>query len=115
MTTFQRVYRDDIYAHLKAGTAMHLVEALPEKYYLEGHLPGAIHLPHDEVSERAATLLPSKDDFIVVYCANKPCRNSHVAAQTLAELGYTNVAEYVEGKQDWIEAQLPIEKDKAAA
>lgn len=32
MTTFRRIHREDIHAHLQAGTAMHLVEALPEKY-----------------------------------------------------------------------------------
>ena len=115
MTTFRRIYRDDIHAHLRAGTAMHLVEALPEKYYMEGHLPGAIHLPHDEIRARATKLLTSKDDFIVVYCASKPCQNSRVAAQTLAAMGYTNVAEYEEGKQDWIEARLPIERGQVAA
>lgn len=115
MTTFRRIHRDDIHAHLQAGTPIHLVEALPEKYYREGHLPGAIHLPHDEIRERAGRLLPSKDDFIVVYCANTPCQNSRIAAQTLAAIGYTNVAEYEEGKQDWTEAGLPIDSDQVAA
>ena len=30
MTTFRRIHRDDINAHLEAGTVMYLVEALPE-------------------------------------------------------------------------------------
>jgi rhodanese-related sulfurtransferase len=115
MTTFRRIYRDDIHAHLKAGTAMHLVEALPEKYYRDGHLPRAVQLDHDKVREHADTLFPSKDDFIVVYCANTACRNSRIAAQTLASLGYTNVAEYEEGKQDWVDAGLPTETEQEAA
>jgi rhodanese-related sulfurtransferase len=115
MTTFRRIYRDDIRAHLQAGSPITLVEALPERYYRQGHLPGAIHLPHDEVRQRAAELLPDKEAFIVVYCANTPCQNSRIAAQTLAALGYTNVAEYEEGKQEWIEAGLPTEADRVAA
>jgi rhodanese-related sulfurtransferase len=115
MTTFRHIHRDDIHAHLQAGTVMHLVEALPEKYYRDGHLPGAIQLNHDEIRTHAETRLPTKDAFIVVYCANTACQNSRVAAQTLASLGYTNVAEYEEGKQDWIEAGLPIESDQLAA
>lgn len=115
MTRFRRIYRDDIAAHLQAGTNMRLVEALPEKYYRDAHLPGAIHIPHDEVGERAAHALPDKDDFIVVYCANTPCRSSRIAAQTLAAMGYTNVAEYEEGKQDWIDAGLPVEAGQASA
>jgi rhodanese-related sulfurtransferase len=94
---------------------MHLVESLPEKYYRDGHLPGAILLPHDEVHARAQDVLPATDDLIVVYCANTACRNSRIAAQTLASMGYTNVAEYEEGKQDWIEAGLPIETGQVRA
>jgi rhodanese-related sulfurtransferase len=115
MTTFRRIHRDDIHAHLQAGTTMHLVEALPEKYYRDGHLPQAIQLNHDEVRTQAENRLPVKDDLIVVYCANTACQNSRTAAHTLASMGYTNVAEYEEGKQDWIEAGLPIEKDQQAA
>jgi rhodanese-related sulfurtransferase len=115
MTTFRRIYRDDIQAHLQAGSAMTLVEALPEKYYRDGHLPGAIQIPHDEIRERAADRLPDKDAFIVIYCANTPCRNSRIAAQTLAAMGYTNVAEYEEGKQDWVDAGLSVDTHLRAA
>ncbi len=111
MTTFRRIHRDDIQAHLKAGTALKLVEALPEKYYRDGHLPGAIALDHDEIPTAAETRLPDKKAFIVVYCASAACQNSRMAATALANLGYSNVAEYVEGKQDWVAAGLPLERD----
>ena len=115
MSEYRRIYRDDIRAHIAARTPMQLVEALPGKYYRKAHLPGAINLPHDEVGARAAELLPDKAAFIVVYCANTACENSRIAAQALASLGYANVAEYVEGKQDWIEAGLPVESARQAA
>ena len=114
-TMIRRIHRDDILAHLRAGMRMTLVEVLPEKYYREGHLPGAIQMPHDEVRARAGAVLPDKDAFVVAYCANTACQNSRIAAQTLAAMGYTNVAEYEEGKQDWIEAGLPIEKNQQGA
>lgn len=115
MSEHRRIYRDDIRAHIAAGTSMRIIEALPDKYYRKAHLPGAINLPHDQVRERAAQLLPDKDALIVVYCANTPCENSRIAAQTLASLGYGNVAEYVEGKEDWIGAGLPVESGREAA
>jgi rhodanese-related sulfurtransferase len=115
MSTFRRIHRDDIHAHLQAGTPMHLVEALPEKYYRDGHLPGAIQLNHDEVQDIAESRLPDKDAFTVVYCADTPCQNSRMAAQALADMGYSNIAEYEEGKQDWSDEDLPIEKDQQVA
>jgi hypothetical protein len=36
-------------------------------------------------------------------------------AEKLAKLGYTNVRRYEAGKQDWIEAGLPVETAVAAA
>jgi hypothetical protein len=33
----------------------------------------------------------------------------------LAALGYTNVREYVAGKKDWREADLPVEKSSRPA
>lgn len=92
-----------------------LVEALPEKYYREAHLPGARHLPHDRVRELAPGLLPDKAAEIVVYCASATCRNSHIAAQVLAQMGYANVAVYAGGKQDWQEAGLPLERGEPVA
>lgn len=90
-----------------------LVEALPEKYYRDGHLPGARHLPHDEVRQHAASVLPDKAAEIVVYCASATCQNSHIAARVLEQLGYTNVAVYAGGKRDWQEAGLALEEGVA--
>jgi rhodanese-related sulfurtransferase len=103
------ITRDELKAKLDRKEKLILVEALPERYYLDQHLPGAINVPHDQVDALAPGLLPDKAAQIVVYCANAPCRNSGIAAQRLVELGYTDVRDYHEGKQDWIEAGLPVE------
>jgi rhodanese-related sulfurtransferase len=87
-----------------------IVEALPEKYFMVSHLPGARHLPHDQVELLAPTVLPDRNADIVVYCANVQCQNSHIAAHALTRLGYHKVAVYAEGKQDWIESGLPVER-----
>ena len=92
-----------------------LLEALPERYYADKHLPAALHFPHDQVDRLAAQLLSDKEAEIVVYCASATCRNSHIAAQRLSQLGYTNVAVYAGGKQEWEEAGLPFERTQATA
>jgi len=102
------ISRSEIKEKLDQGVGLILVEALPLMYYEDMHLPGAIHLPHDQVDSLAPSLLPDKSAEIVVYCANLPCPNSEIAARRLAELGYTNVREYREGKQDWFEAGYPV-------
>lgn len=86
-----------------------VVEALPAMHFEQQHIPGAINIPHDDVDAQAPNLLPDKGAAIVTYCANTPCKNSGVAAAKLEKLGYTNVREYVEGKDDWVAAGLPTE------
>jgi len=108
-TPVPRISRDEIKTKLDRGDKFVLVEALPEQYYRKAHLPGAINLPHDQIGELAPRLLPDKSQEIVVYCANTTCQSSTIAAHHLAELGYTNVKRYVEGKQDWLDAGLPVE------
>jgi rhodanese-related sulfurtransferase len=105
------IVREELKAKLDRGDELVLVEALPPRYYEDAHLPGAINIPHDRVDELAPTFLPDKGAEIVVYCSNKACQNSSQAARRLAALGYENVRDYEEGKQDWIQAGLPTESD----
>jgi len=94
---------------LRAGRPdLILLEALPEKYFRDWHLPGAIHLPHDRVSELAAALLPNRTAEIVAYCASATCQNSHIAARELTRLGYQNVAFMVDGFTAWSAFGLPV-------
>jgi rhodanese-related sulfurtransferase len=91
-----------------------VVEALGPMYFEDVHLPGARNLPHDRVDELAPSVVPDQGAPVVVYCSNTACQNSVVASRRLAQLGYTHVFEYIEGKQDWIEAGLPVERGPVA-
>jgi rhodanese-related sulfurtransferase len=103
--------REELQAKLASKTRPVVLEgALPAKYFLDGHLPGALHMPHDRVRALARAVVRDKGADIVVYCASRTCQNSHIAAETLTSLGYTNVSVYGAGKQDWVEAGLPLEK-----
>lgn len=111
----RHITREELNSALDNGANVTLVEALPEKYWREGHLPGAIQIDHTEVSGKAGAMLPDKGARIVVYCASTECRNSARAARTLESLGYTDVYEYAEGKQHWVEAGLPLVSENGAA
>lgn len=110
-----KITRNALKAKIERGDHFYLVEALPEKYYRDAHLPGALNMPHDQVAQLAPALLPDKGCEVVVYCANAPCRNSAIAAEQLQALGYVRVLEYAEGKQDWVDAGLPVERDTVSA
>jgi rhodanese-related sulfurtransferase len=92
-----------------------LLEALPERYYAQKHLPGALLFPHDQVAKLAPIVAPDMAMEIVVYCASHTCQNSRIAAQHLIALGYRNVAVYEGGKVDWEEKGMPFESGMPAA
>ena len=103
------ITREQIKEKLDTKEPMTIIEALPQKYFDNEHLPGALNIPHDEIQMHAPDMLLDKDAFIVVYCASTDCRNSKIATDTLQQMGYTNAFEYVEGKQHWLQANLPVE------
>ncbi len=113
MTT--EITREELKAKIDWDEDLVVVETLGSRYYEDAHLPGAINIPHTEVEELAPAMLPDKSADIVVYCSNKACQNSPQAARRLTALGYENVYDYEEGKQDWIEAGLPTESGAALA
>jgi len=108
------ISRDELKGNLDRGHSIVVVEALGPVYFEEAHLPGALNLPHDRVDELAPRLIPDKNAEVVVYCSNLACQNSVQASRRLVHLGYRNVYEYEAGKQDWIEAGLPVESGPAA-
>ena len=63
------ISRDDLKLKIDRGESFLLVETLPAAAYHHAHLPGAINLPPDQITQLAPTLLPDKTADIVVYCA----------------------------------------------
>ena len=64
------ISRDELKGKIERGDKFQLLETLPPTAYAHAHLPGAVNLPPDRVSEMAPALLPDKAAEIVVYCAN---------------------------------------------
>lgn len=77
-----------------------LIDVLGEDHFEEGHIPGAINIPLDQLGSTALQEL-EKDDDIVVYCKNEACQASPKAAEKLETLGFENVSDYEPGLEGW--------------
>ena len=66
--------------------------------YAEGHIPGAINVPNEEIATAEISELPDKSQMILVYCRSG--RRSKEASEKLVKLGYTNIVEFG-GIQDY--------------
>jgi hypothetical protein len=64
------ITRDELREKIDRGDSFMLLETLAPTAYQHAHLPGAINMPPDQVTQLAAKLLPDKQADIVVYCAS---------------------------------------------
>lgn len=78
-----------------------------EQEYIVEHAAGARLFPLDEITaETAGEVIDAKDTRVLVYC--RTGRRSRMAAEQLAELGYTNICD-VGALEGW-----PYERDYGA-
>jgi rhodanese-related sulfurtransferase len=105
----EHIDREDLHHLMTSGQRPVLVEALGAAYYADAHLPGAVNIPPGHVDRLAPALLPDRQAPIVVYCTGTGSSSSSVA-EHLEQLGYTAVALYRGGKEEWVEHGLPLER-----
>ena len=98
MYTYEIITQEKAKEIMDSDEKFILLDVREQSEYDEGHIPGAILLPHEEITEKAESILPNKDALILVYCRSG--RRSKIAADALANLGYSNVSEFG-GIIDW--------------
>jgi rhodanese-related sulfurtransferase len=74
--------------------------------FAEGHVPGAVNVPYDQVASRLAEVPKDKD--VVLYCRSG--RRAGLAADVLAAQGYTRLSHLEGDMTAWVEKGRPVEK-----
>lgn len=99
---------DDVATALRHGETdfvlLHVVGS-PEAY-ARRHVPGALHLPHREITPERMDAWPEETVF-VVYCAGPHCNGADKAALKLARLG-PPVKLMIGGITGWADEGLPF-------
>jgi rhodanese-related sulfurtransferase len=83
-----------------------VVDVRAEHEWEAGHIAAAVHLPLDELSERAGEI--DRDRPVIVYCLGD--RRAEMAAEALAGAGFEATA-LAGGLRAWEEAGLPLEPE----
>jgi len=68
MSLAQPISREELRAKIERHERFFLFEVLPEPYYRKHHLPGAIHLPPNDVLATVERIAPDRAADIVLYC-----------------------------------------------
>ncbi len=66
-----------------------------------GRIPGAVHISRGNLEQKVEAVV-SRDTTLVVYCGGGG--RSALAADTLRQMGYTNVSSLANGFRGWAEA-----------
>lgn len=107
----QKIKAADLQHRLSQSKALVLLEALPARYFHQGHLPSALNAPLELSDEELEKLIPHKASEIVTYCTGLTCPNSILLAKRLEKLGYQNVSAFEEGKEGWVRLGLHLKKE----
>ena len=90
----------DVHESLGSGeSGFVLLDVRSPERFREGHVPGAVNLPHGRLIERNLAECPP-DALFVVYCAGPHCNGADKAAVRLARLGRA-VKKMIGGIRGW--------------
>lgn len=96
---FYNITTDELKARIdnKSDKNFIIVDIRDDESYAQGHIPGAINIPLNELGYRVFSLDKTKD--IIVYCFTGA--TSEVACQILVKAGFKDVYNVIGGIKAW--------------
>jgi len=92
---------------LAAHDQMLLLDVRPPEEYRQGHIPGALNVPPDQLSTFLEHFDPNHK-IVVAYCRGPYCTFSHQAVRALREHG-VQALRLEEGLPEWKASGRPVE------
>ena len=93
---------------LDRGEVVHFLDVREDREFAKDHAKGARHLGKGIIERDVETLIPNKEEAILLYCGGG--YRSVLAADVLQHMGYTNVQSMDGGITGWREAGYPMER-----
>ncbi len=105
-TTSQSMKPLDLMAYLESDERPVVLDVRSPEEYAEGHVPGAVNVPYDQISARLDSLDAYRDRGFVVYC--RTGRRAGIAETVLIEAGFERVWDLEGHMVAWREQDLPL-------
>jgi rhodanese-related sulfurtransferase/biotin operon repressor len=100
---------DELRRRLDSGDAV-ILDVRPDPEYAAGHLPGAVHIPLEELTDRLAEL--PRDREIIAYCRGRYCVLAYDAVRLLNAQGL-RARRASDGVLEWRLAGVPVQPSAA--
>lgn len=99
----------ELMQRIKSNNAGLILDVRSKEEYAEGHIPGAINIPHDQIGSRLAEIVSYKNKDVVLYCRSG--KRVGIAANTLQVAGFSKLLHLVGDMGAWLSnGNLPIIK-----
>ena len=105
-TRIKEVTPDDVKRMRERGDDVTLVDVREDREWNLGHLPGAVHMSRGTLEGKIEQTVP-RERQVVLYCAGGS--RSALAADSLRQMGYANVASMKGGFRGWVDAGGDVE------
>ncbi len=107
---FEAVSRNELLERLQQDEVT-VLDVRPRDEFIQGHVPGALNIPLDELETRLEELPPSQE--VVAYCRGPYCVLAFEAVALLRQKG-RRARRLEQGFPEWRTAGLPVEVSPSA-
>ena len=90
--TYTQISQSEAQEMMQRGDGHIIVDVRRQDEYESGHIPGAVLIPNESISDTPPAELPDPAQVILIYC--RTGNRSKQAAQKLADMGYSNIYEF---------------------
>ena len=85
-----------------------LIDVRSPQEFADGHIPGAVNMPHDSTNDYIADLEGHKDKPIIIYCRSG--RRAQLAMKVLQDMDFSEVMHLEGDMLGWSAAGLTIDR-----
>lgn len=90
--SYQQISQEEAKKLMDSEESFVILDVRTEEEYEEQHIPGAVCVPNETISDTPPGELPDMEQMILVYCRSG--NRSKQAAEKLAAMGYTDIREF---------------------
>lgn len=108
LSKVETISADALLAQQSQNKTLVILDVRTTDEFLQGHVPGAINISHDELEKKLNTLMPYRSQPIVVYCRSG--RRAKLAIDMLEKAGFEKIYHLAGDMNQWQAENRPIEK-----
>jgi rhodanese-related sulfurtransferase len=106
-TRIREVTVEETQAHMQSNSNVQLIDVREDNEWEAGRAAGSIHLGKGIIERDIEATVPDKNAEVILYCGGG--FRSALAADTLQQMGYTNVFSMAGGWKAWKDSDAPTE------